>query len=98
MTSSAKQSLAPYGVTRPQVRYLQTKGYGMHVQTLTIEPGAPELETAPRCDCGEVLSPAGECFNVGFCIAADSSATKGAARQTAKYAVPAAWNARGYVD
>jgi hypothetical protein len=57
---------------------------------------------APACgdcgDCGEVLPPAGGCLNVGDCRAADASATRGASRQTAKFAVPAAWNASGRVD
>ena len=62
---------------------------------LTIEP--PTI--APTCgDCGEVLPPAGGCLNVGDCRAADASATRGASRQTAKFAVPAAWNASGRVD
>ena len=67
-------------------------------QTLTIAAPvtAPSVTT---CDtCGETLAPDGTCLEIGACRAADDRATRGAARQTAKYAVPAAWNARGSVD
>lgn len=55
--------------------------------------------TAPVCDsCGETLAPDGACLELGTCARADQLATRGAGRVTSKYAVPAAWNARGYVD
>ena len=58
-----------------------------------------ELERAPVCGgCGVTLAPDGACLEVGSCEVADTRATRGAARATAKYAVPAAWNARGSVD
>lgn len=55
---------------------------------------------APTCDaCGATTAPDGVCMEIGSCAAADSSATRGAARSTAKYgAAPAAWNAGGGVD
>lgn len=54
---------------------------------------------APCAECGETTAPDGACLEVGTCSAADRAATRGAARQTAKYGtVPAAWNARGSVD
>ena len=66
--------------------------------TLTREKvHAPAV--APTCGtCGETGSPDGSCLNVGACERADGLATRGAGRATAKFAVPAAWNARGYVD
>jgi hypothetical protein len=57
-----------------------------------------EPTCAPCVTCGEMTAPDGTCLEVGACSAADSAATRGAARQTAKYGVPAAWNARGSVD
>lgn len=56
-------------------------------------------ETAVKCaSCGATAAPDGSCLNVGACHTADETATRGAARATAKYAVPAAWNVRGGVD
>lgn len=52
----------------------------------------------PCGSCGETMAPDGTCLEIGACPDADRSATRGAARQTAKYAVPAAWNANGSVD
>lgn len=52
----------------------------------------------PCAHCGETTAPDGTCLEIGACPRADRAATRGAARQTAKYAVPAAWNARGTVD
>lgn len=69
----------------------------------TLEPApapvtvvdAPAL--APRCgDCGSVLY-SGLCLAVGYCASADASATRGAARTSAKYR-PAAWTVSGGVD
>lgn len=48
--------------------------------------------------CAGTLAPDGKCYAVGACADADATATAGASRQTAKYAVPAAWNVRGGVD
>lgn len=62
----------------------------------TIE--APSAPTLVKCQCGEPIAPSGSCLNVGGCLTADRDATRGAARVTNKYAVPAAWNARGSVD
>ncbi len=72
----------------------------MTLETLTAETGAETLAPAEltRCACGEVSAPDGACLNVGACEVADAGATRGAARVTAKYAVPAAWNVRGGVD
>ena len=67
----------------------------MDAAELTAETRAP---VAAPCACGEVSAPDGACLNVGACERADADATRGAARVTAKYAVPAAWNVRGGVD
>ena len=48
--------------------------------------------------CGAVAAPDGKCLAVGDCAAADATATRGLAGNTAKFAVPAAWNVRGGVD
>ncbi len=48
--------------------------------------------------CGAVSAPDGRCIEVGACLAADVAATRGATVGRAKFAVPAAWNARGRVD
>lgn len=64
-----------------------------HEHIATIAP------TITYCQgCESTLAPDGRCMNVGACIEAGNHAAKGAARETAKYAVPAAWNARGSVD
>lgn len=65
--------------------------------TLTRDTAA-DGATIAVCKCGATLPPAGDCLAVGLCADADAAATVGAARTTAKYAVPAAWNARGGVD
>lgn len=65
----------------------------MKVATLTLERTAVQCAT-----CGATAAPDGQCLNIGTCATADHQATIGAARETAKYAVPAAWNARGGVD
>lgn len=58
-----------------------------------------EAPTAPTCEaCGTVSAPDGTCLDIGACRRADESATRGAGGATAKYRVPAAWNARGGVD
>lgn len=58
-----------------------------------------ELEAPAACgSCGAVLAPDGSCLELGACELADARAVRGASRSTAKYAVPAAWNARGSVD
>ena len=62
----------------------------------TAELTAPSV--APCAECGATVAPDGTCLEIGACRRADDSATAGAGRITAKYAVPAAWNARGYVD
>ena len=57
------------------------------------------VELAPPCDsCGATLAPDGACLELGACERADSHATRGSGGVTAKYRVPAAWNARGSVD
>lgn len=53
--------------------------------------------SAPVCGCGETLPPNGRCLAVGTCADADTAATRGAARTTAKYR-PAAWTISGGVD
>lgn len=57
-----------------------------------------EIEAPAACSCGATLAPDGACMEIGACEIADAKATRGAGRATAKYAVPAAWNARGSVD
>lgn len=57
-----------------------------------------EIAAPAACSCGATLAPDGTCLEIGACEIADASATRGAGRATAKYAVPAAWNARGSVD
>lgn len=75
----------------------------MRTMTLTISPGT-RVDTdaplvAPYCpQCEQTTAPDGTCLAIGSCPAADAAATRGAAHATAKYAVPAAWNARGSVD
>lgn len=65
--------------------------------TITRTPSTPAI--APACDtCGATVAPDGACLAVGECAGADASATRGATGRTAKFAVPAAWNARGSVD
>jgi hypothetical protein len=66
----------------------------MQVMTMTID--IPRTITV--CTCGATVAPDGKCYNVGTCADADAVATRGATGQTAKFAVPAAWNARGGVD
>jgi len=56
------------------------------------------IERLAVCGCGVTLPPDGRCLEIGQCADADTAATRGAARVTAKYAVPAAWTARGSVD
>jgi len=63
--------------------------------TPVTAPAVPA--TAPVCgDCGETLY-AGRCLAVGQCETADTAATRGAARTSAKYR-PAAWTFAGGVD
>lgn len=51
------------------------------------------------CDCGETLSPAGKCLNVGECRRADVHATSGSLTRGAKaVGVPQAWTIGGRVD
>lgn len=55
--------------------------------------------TAVQCaQCGATAAPDGTCLELGSCELADNAATRGAARTTAKFAVPRAWNVRGGVD
>lgn len=65
--------------------------------TVVSVDGAPPI-VACCAECRATVAPDGVCLEVGSCSIADGRATRGAARQTAKYAVPAAWNARGSVD
>jgi hypothetical protein len=67
-------------------------------ETVTETATEPARETVAPCSCGELAAPDGVCLNIGACSRADSRATRGAARSTAKYSVPAAWNSRGSVD
>lgn len=64
----------------------------MQVITLDIP------RTVTTCECGATVAPDGKCYNIGACLTADQTATRGAAGNTAKFAVPAAWNVRGGVD
>lgn len=61
-----------------------------------------ETSTAPvmACQaCETTLPPNGVCLEIGACELADRDATRQSrAGRTAKYGVPAAWNARGSVD
>lgn len=51
------------------------------------------------CSCGETITPAGKCLNVGACNRADRQATRGSlARGTAASSRPSAWNLGGMVD
>ncbi len=74
----------------------------MQNQTAVTAPAnRPTLERVAlvACgSCGATMAPDGSCMEVGTCADADARAVRGAARQTSKYAVPAAWNARGSVD
>ena len=69
---------------------------------LTVER-VERVETAPATatactTCGTVTAPDGTCLEIGACASADATATRNATGGTAKFAVPAAWNARGRVD
>lgn len=55
-------------------------------------------ELVTCASCGTVTAPDGRCMEIGACETADTGATRGAARQTSKFGIPAAWNARGSVD
>jgi len=68
----------------------------MQTQTVTREPKTAVVVTCETC--GETTAPDGTCHELGTCERADRLATRNASRGTAKYAVPAAWNARGSVD
>lgn len=74
----------------------------MQVVTLERSTGIPagadvdEPRELELCACGAPLY-AGTCMEVGACERADSAATIGAARTSAKYQ-PAAWTVRGGVD
>lgn len=68
-----------------------------NMRTHVAVQDAPAVDVHCRT-CGATVAPDGACLNVGACIDADTAATRGAARSTAKYAVPAAWNVRGGVD
>ncbi len=71
----------------------------MPTMTTTTTDTAPVVApTTMPCTCGEMTAPDGTCLNIGACTTADDRATRGAARVTSKYAVPAAWNSRGGVD
>lgn len=69
------------------------------LETQAVRP-VQAVDTAPACNaCAATLAPDGTCLEVGECAAADASATRASrAGRTAKYSVPAAWNARGSVD
>lgn len=57
-----------------------------------------EPATVTACpSCGETVTPAGKCLNIGSCDTADADATRGARRETAKSRV-AAWTLSGGVD
>lgn len=76
----------------------------MTYHPLEAPAGRPMLtvETAPAMACAAcetTLAPDGVCLEVGDCAIADRDATRASrAGRTAKFAVPAAWNARGSVD
>lgn len=76
----------------------------MTYQPLTAPADRPTLEVdtiAPMvCQgCETTLAPDGSCLEVGACELADRAATRSSrSGATAKFAVPAAWNARGSVD
>lgn len=59
-----------------------------------------DVPTLPLCgSCGAVTAPDGICLEIGACPRADRAATRGAARDSAKFAAaPAAWNGGGRVD
>ncbi len=59
-----------------------------------------DVRTIVTCgECGSTLAHGRECLEVGSCASADLAAARTSSRgATAKYAVPAAWNARGMVD
>jgi hypothetical protein len=63
-----------------------------------LETAAPVETAAPCTVCGTMSAPNGACLEIGACPRADETATRGAGRRTAKYAVPAAWSASGRVD
>ena len=72
------------------------------LETLTIASEVSPVsapDTVATCSvCGAATAPSGACLEIGTCERADIAATRGATGRTAKYAVPAAWNARGRVD
>ncbi len=76
----------------------------MTYQPLSVTADRPTLvedvRTIVTCDeCGSTLAHGRECLEVGSCASADLAASRYSSRgATAKFAVPAAWNARGMVD
>ncbi len=76
-----------------QVSYL-TLTLPAEAPAATPEETAPE--TVPTCTCGAPLY-AGRCMEIGTCETADTGATRGASRASAKYQ-PAAWTFAGGVD
>ncbi len=72
-----------------------------HQNAIAAPANRPTLERVAlvACgSCGATLPPRGACLEIGTCADADAAAVRGAARSSAKYAIPAAWNARGSVD
>lgn len=65
----------------------------------TIADATALVDRLPKCQCGEILSPRGQCLNVGGCDTADRAATRSSLRKgTAASARPAAWTLGGRVD
>lgn len=61
---------------------------------------ADRFSDLPTCaDCGDTLSPRGQCLQVGTCRRADRSASRSSlTRGAAASARPAAWSLGGRVD
>lgn len=61
---------------------------------------ADRFQDLPTCGhCGDVLTPAGKCLNVGTCRTADRQASRQSLRRgAAASARPSAWTIGGRVD
>lgn len=73
----------------------------MDTGTLTAEreTGTVERVAITCASCGATSAPDGTCLEIGACTAADETAARRShSGGTAKFPVPAAWNARGSVD
>jgi hypothetical protein len=57
------------------------------------------VDRLPHCACGEILTPRGQCLNIGDCRTADRHASRQSAqRGAAASARPSAWTISGQVD